>query len=90
VLAALYDATGKQERARRLALVAYRHALRSGCPLAQSRAGALVDRLVARSRRLARGSVGGVRGASGIRRRRLGSVPPIDPGMHDDWDDRLR
>ncbi|HEY0476555.1 MAG TPA: serine/threonine-protein kinase [Kofleriaceae bacterium] len=61
VLAALYDSIGKQERARRLALVAYRHALRSGCPLAEGRAGALVDRLVARSRRLARGSVGSPR-----------------------------
>jgi serine/threonine protein kinase len=58
VLAALYDAIGKQERARRMALVAYRHALRSGCPLAEGRASALVDRLVARSRRVARGSLG--------------------------------
>ncbi|TMQ21491.1 MAG: hypothetical protein E6J91_02615 [Deltaproteobacteria bacterium] len=49
VLAALYEVLGKQERARRLALVAYRHALQSGCPLAQGRAGTLVDRLVARS-----------------------------------------
>jgi len=57
VLAALYDAIGKQERARRLALVAYRHALRSGCPLAEGRTSALVDRLVARPRRPARGSV---------------------------------
>jgi serine/threonine protein kinase len=89
VLAALYDATGKQERARRLALVAYCHALRSGCSLAQCRAGALVDRLVARSRRVARGSVGGVSCVRGPRRWRLGSVPPIDPA-DDDGDDRLR
>jgi serine/threonine protein kinase len=58
VLAALYEILGKQERARRLALVAYRHALQSGCPLAQGRAGALLDRLLSRSRH-ARGSVGG-------------------------------
>jgi hypothetical protein len=57
VLAALYDSLGKQDRARRLALVSYRHALKTGCPLAEERAGVLVDRLVARSRRLARGSV---------------------------------
>ncbi|HEX3758684.1 MAG TPA: serine/threonine-protein kinase [Kofleriaceae bacterium] len=55
VLAALYDTTGKQERARRLALVAYRHALRSGCELAEARARDLVDRLT-RPRRLARGT----------------------------------
>ena len=53
VLAALYDTTGKQDRARRMALVAYRHAVRSGCPLAEARARELVDRLV-RSRRVAR------------------------------------
>jgi serine/threonine-protein kinase len=58
VLAALYDTTGKQERARRLALVAYHHALRSGCDLAETRARELVDRLVSRSRRVARGSTG--------------------------------
>lgn len=57
VLAALYDALGKAERARRMALVAYRHALKTGCPRAEARAGVLVDRLVARSRRLARGSM---------------------------------
>jgi hypothetical protein len=56
VLAALYDTLGKQERARRMALVAYRNALRTGCPLAEGRAGILVDRLVARSRRLGRGT----------------------------------
>jgi hypothetical protein len=61
VLAALYDTTGKQERARRMALVAYRHALRSGCRLAETRAREFVDRLVARSRRGARGSAGGPR-----------------------------
>jgi serine/threonine protein kinase len=58
VLAALYDMLGKQERARRMALVAYRHALHTGCPLAEGRAGVLVDRLVARTRRIARGSSG--------------------------------
>jgi serine/threonine-protein kinase len=59
VLAALYDSLGKQERARRMALVAYRHALKTGCALAEGRARILVDRLVARSRnRVARGSVG--------------------------------
>jgi serine/threonine protein kinase len=56
VLAALYDSIGKQERARRIALVAYRNALKTGCALAESRAGSLVDRLVARSGRAARGS----------------------------------
>jgi serine/threonine protein kinase len=56
VLAALYVSIGKQERARRMALVAYRHALQTGCALAESRAGTLVDRLVARSHRTARGS----------------------------------
>jgi hypothetical protein len=61
VLAALYGATGKQERARRMALVAYRHALRSGCDLARTRARELVDRLVARPHRVARGTVGGAR-----------------------------
>ena len=58
VLAALYETLGKQERARRMALVAYRHALKTGCALAEDRAGVLVDRLVARARRIARGSVG--------------------------------
>jgi len=58
VLAALYDLLGKQERARRMALVAYRHALKTGCPLAEGRASILVDRLVARPRRTARGSSG--------------------------------
>jgi len=53
VLAALYNATGKQDRARRMALVAYRHAVGSRCPLAEARARALLDRLV-RSRRVAR------------------------------------
>lgn len=53
VLAALYATTGKHDRARRMALVAYRHAWYSGCPLAESRARELVDRLV-RSRRVAR------------------------------------
>jgi eukaryotic-like serine/threonine-protein kinase len=55
VLAALYDTTGKQDRARRMALIAYRHAVRSGCPLAEARARELFDRL-ARSRRVARGT----------------------------------
>ncbi len=56
VLAALYDATGRQERARRMALVAYRHALRTGCALAENRAGALLDRLAMGSRRRPRGT----------------------------------
>ena len=56
VLAALYDATGKQERARRMALIAHRHAVRSGCSVAEARASELIDRLGARSRRLARGT----------------------------------
>jgi serine/threonine-protein kinase len=61
VLAALYGATGKQDRARRMALVAYRHALCSGCDLAKTRARELVDRLVVRPRRVARGTAGGPR-----------------------------
>lgn len=56
VLAALYNTTGKQDRARRMALVAYRHAVSSGCPLAEARARELVDRL-ARPRRGSAGSV---------------------------------
>jgi len=54
VLAALYDSVGRQERARRMALLAYRNALRTGCPLAEGRARILVDRLVARPRKPAR------------------------------------
>jgi serine/threonine protein kinase len=61
VLAALYDTIGKQDCARRMALVAYRHAMRSGCPLAEARASDLVDRLTVRSRRFARGSMPGRR-----------------------------
>jgi len=61
VLAALYESLGKQDHARRLALVAYRHALRTGCPLAEARARSLVDRLVVRPRRIARGSAGAPR-----------------------------
>ncbi|HMG55342.1 MAG TPA: serine/threonine-protein kinase, partial [Kofleriaceae bacterium] len=57
VLAALYDTIGKQDCARRMALIAYRHAMRSGCPLAEARASELVDRLTVRSRRVARGSM---------------------------------
>jgi serine/threonine-protein kinase len=56
VLAALYDTTGKQDRARRTALIAHRHAVRSGCPLAEARTRELVDRLVTRPRRAARGT----------------------------------
>jgi serine/threonine protein kinase len=63
VLAALYDTTGKQDRARRMAQLAYRHALRSGCATAEVRAGELVDRLATRSRRVARGSTPIVRGS---------------------------
>ncbi|HEX3763754.1 MAG TPA: serine/threonine-protein kinase [Kofleriaceae bacterium] len=55
VLAALYDTAGKQDRARRMAMVAYRHAVRSGCPLAKTRTRELVDRL-ARQRGVSRGS----------------------------------
>jgi serine/threonine protein kinase len=62
VLAALYDTTGKQDRARRMAMVAYRHALRSGCAQAEARASELIERLTARSPRLARGSMSDVRG----------------------------
>jgi serine/threonine protein kinase len=58
VLSGLYELLGKTERARRMALVAYRHALKSGCPLAETRARALVERLVARNKRFARGSLG--------------------------------
>src|SRR5262249_38323018 len=46
VLAALYASIGKAERARRIALVAYRHALRSDCELAKAQARTLVDRFV--------------------------------------------
>ncbi len=60
VLAALYDTTGQQERARRMALVAYRHAVSSGCRIAETRARELVDRLARRPRRLARGTAVGV------------------------------
>ena len=61
VLAALYDTTGRQDRALRMAQVAYRHAVRSGCALAELRASELVERLGTRSRRLARGSSSGSR-----------------------------
>ena len=59
VLAALYDTTGRQDLARRMAQVAYRHAVRSGCALAEHRAAELVERLDSRSRRMARGSASG-------------------------------
>lgn len=58
VLAALYDALGKQERAQRMARVAFRHALATGCPRAEMRARATMERLVFRTRRLGRGSLG--------------------------------
>jgi len=58
VLAALYELLGKQQRARGMALAAYRHALETGCPLAEGRTRDLVERLVVRPRRVARGSVG--------------------------------
>jgi serine/threonine protein kinase len=61
VLASLYDALGKHDHARRMALVAYRHALRTGCRFAERRTRILVDRLVARGRRFARGSTGNKR-----------------------------
>ena len=72
VLAALYEAAGKQERARGMALVAYRHALATGCPLAAGRAGEQIERICrerppdgARQRRrqaLARWATAGGRG----------------------------
>lgn len=58
VLAALYETLGKQQRARGMALIAYRHALATGCPLAEARARDLVARLAGCPRRVARGSVG--------------------------------
>jgi serine/threonine protein kinase len=58
VLAALYETLGKQQRARGLALAAFRHALDTGCPLAEARTRELVERLAVRPRRVARGSVG--------------------------------
>jgi serine/threonine-protein kinase len=58
VLAALYETTGKQERARRMALIAYRHAVQSGCPLAEARTSELVERMITRQRRFARGTTG--------------------------------
>jgi len=57
VLAALYDALGKQERAQRTARVAFRHALQTGCPRAEVRARVTVERLVTRPRRFGRGSL---------------------------------
>jgi hypothetical protein len=61
VLAALYDGLGKKERARRLALVAYKNALRTGCKLAEARTKALIERLEQQKRppsrvRFAKGS----------------------------------
>lgn len=59
VLAALYESLGLWDHARRMARVAFLHALRTGCPIAEGRTRGLVDRLVVRPRRLARGSAGG-------------------------------
>jgi hypothetical protein len=57
VLAALYANLGKHERARRIALVAYRHALRSNSELAKAQARLLVAKFVQRQPlKLARGS----------------------------------
>ena len=61
VLAALYDGLGKKERARRLALVAYKNALRTGCKLAEARTKALIERFEQQKRpasrvRFAKGS----------------------------------
>lgn len=56
VLAALYDALGRKERARRLSLVGYQHALRSRDPVAEARARDLVERLHTGRPRFARGS----------------------------------
>jgi hypothetical protein len=61
VLAALYETLGKQERARAMALAAYRQALATGCPLAEGRTRDLIERLAGRPRRVARGSVGNKR-----------------------------
>ena len=56
VLAALYDTLGKQDRAQRMARVAYRHALQTGCAVAEGRARAQVQRLLTGPRRSLRGS----------------------------------
>jgi hypothetical protein len=65
VLSALYDVTGRRERARRIAIVARKHAASSGSLIAVARTSALVDRLSPRPpaaplprvpSRLARGS----------------------------------
>jgi serine/threonine protein kinase len=56
VLAALYDSLGKKDHANRLARAAYQHALRTGCPVAEARTGALLGQLVSGRRRVARGS----------------------------------
>jgi serine/threonine protein kinase len=63
VLAALYNGLGKKERARRLAMSAYKHALRSGCKTASARTLQLLERIAppndadeAGPRRFARGS----------------------------------
>jgi len=80
VLAALYDTTGKQDRARRMAMVAYRHALRSGCAQAEQRASELIERLSNRSRRVARGSLGGASGSGPL----MGSGPARPRGDSND------
>jgi serine/threonine protein kinase len=48
VLAALYDMSGRRERARRIAIVARKHAASSGSLIAVTRTSALVDRLAPR------------------------------------------
>jgi serine/threonine protein kinase len=45
VLSALYDSQGKKERARRVAMSAYKHALQTNCKVAAARTQALIERL---------------------------------------------
>jgi hypothetical protein len=81
VLAVLYESLGMVDHARRMARVAFRHALRTGCALAEGRARALVDRLVVRPRRLARSSSNGVV-SSTMELERTGRIrrPTVDDG----------
>ncbi|HEY0195152.1 MAG TPA: hypothetical protein VGC42_28755, partial [Kofleriaceae bacterium] len=51
VLAALYDTLGKHDGAQRMARVAYRHALATGCATAEGQARAQVQRLLSGARR---------------------------------------
>ena len=56
VLAALYQSTGKIDRAKRMARVAYQHAQRSGSTFAQARASAVLQQVTTNQTRIARGS----------------------------------